>query len=161
MPFKMKMYVTLDSMLEYSPPALINDSQTSPDSELDKTDDSLENILEEKVNCLSTILVQINHDITKRGDLSQNVINKIYEHYCYLKTKLFELYQWRFGSNRNIESRRSKLEKQLDSLKQEKRQEQVQCFRDILLLGKESRNWFKQYCDLMQRVKIILAGKRP
>ncbi len=149
--------------MQYRPPAL--PTKPSPPktpakaSEENNAQDSLESILNEKVQCLSTVLAQISQDITSRGDLSQNVIYRIYQHYFYLKSKLYELCQWTFGVNRNVESRRSKLEKQLDALKQEKRQEQVQCWQDIVSLKKELRNWFKQYCDLMQRVKIVLPGK--
>jgi len=170
----MKFYGTLESLLKYSPPSSLKNPPVpkSTETNLEKTTkekketteentppDSLENILNEKVQCLSSILAQINHDITSRGGLSQNVIYRIYQHYLYLKTKLYELSQWEFGSSRNVEQRRSNLEKQLDTLKQEKRQEQVQCWQDIVSLKKELRNWFKQYCDLMQRVKIVMPGK--
>ena len=155
----MKLYITLDSLLEYSPSALIKNSPAPIAIEQDKTTDSLENILKEKVQCISDILTQINQDVKSRGHLSYNIIYRIYEHYCYLKSKIFELHHWELGSSRSVESRRSSLEKQLDSLKQEKRQEQVQCFKDIMLLKTEHRTWFKQYCDVMQRAKIILADK--
>lgn len=67
-----------------------------------------------------------------------------------------ELYSWPLGANRGIEIRRIRLEKQLDTLLQEKRAEQVKCWNDIALLNKELRNWFKEYCDLAQRVRLIL-----
>ena len=87
------------------------------------------------------------------------MIYRIYQHYCYLKCKLFELYTWELGRSRNVEKRRSSLEQQLDALKQEKRQEQVHCWQDIARLRTELRTWFKQYRDLMQRVRMISSGK--
>jgi hypothetical protein len=92
-----------------------------------------------------------------RSELSFHVIYRIYQHYCYLKTKLFELYPLELGKSRAVEGRRSQLETQLDMLKQEKRKEQIQCWQDKEALKKEWRQWFKQYCDLVQRAKIILG----
>ncbi len=63
------------------------------------------------------------------------------------------------GWSRSLETRRSRLEQQLNQLLVEKRQEQTQCFKDISLLQKESRQWFKQYLDLLQRVKIVIPQK--
>lgn len=158
----MKLYGTLEGILEYSAEqrldyfSLSEIEHSKKSNEHDKLD-SLQELLLEKVSCLSDILNQIEHDIRSRKFLSENVISLIYIHYCYLKTKLFKLYSWEFGRFRNIEHRRSRLEQQLDRLKQEKRQEQVKCWQDIAFLKKESRQWFKEYCDLMQRTKIILS----
>ena len=63
--------------------------------------------------------------------------------------------QWEFGRNRAVEQSRSALERQLDALLQEKRNEQIQCWRDISVLTREHRQWFKQYCDEAQRTKMI------
>jgi len=160
----MKHYITLDSLLKYSPSSLI-ESFPVPDTPVPQVIErkqpagSLENILKEKVQCVSTILNQISHDIKGRKHLSQRIIYRIYQHYFYLKEKLFELYHWELGKSRSVESRRSQLERQLDSLKQEKRQEQVKCWGDVEVLKKEFRNWFKQYSDLMQRVRIVMPNK--
>lgn len=155
----MQFYGSLDSLLEYCNPQPSGYFKNLNQSEDNEQTDSLENILQEKVHCLSDILRQIVHDIKSRKDLSLNVIYRIYQHYCYLKSNLFELYTWELGRNRGIEIRRVRLEKQLGTLKQEKRQEQIHSWQDIALLKKEFRNWFKQYRDLVQRVKIILPGK--
>jgi len=60
------------------------------------------------------------------------------------------------GRNRSVELRRTRIEQQLNQLLQEKRMEQGRCFRDIALLNKELRNWFKEYANLTQRVKLVL-----
>jgi hypothetical protein len=121
--------------------------------------DALEDLLQEKVGTLSDTLSQIEHDIKSRQHLSQYLLADISQHYSYLKTKLYDLDNWQFGRNRSIETRRSKLEAQLDALNQEKRQEQLQCWRDTAQLTKEFRDWFKQYRDLLHRVNIILSGE--
>ena len=76
-----------------------------------------------------------------------------------MKTKLFEVYSWELGKVRNVEQRCSGLEKQLDELNKQKRQEQVECWRDIAELKTEFRTFFKQYCDLIQRVRLVLPQK--
>jgi len=156
----MPLYGTLESVLEYAPQQLLNYFAIQETPKENEKPESLENLLEEKVQCLSDILSQIKQDIQSRKALSLNVICRIYQHYCYLKSGLFELYLWQLGANRSVETRRFGLEKQLDSLKQEKRQEQVKCWQDIAGLKIEFRNWFEQNCDLVQRVKIILPLKK-
>ena len=153
----METYLTLDSFLNN---LLTNHSREKIQQE-DKQIDSLENLLEEKVNSLSDILKQIEQDIERRNDLSRKVIFQIYEHYSSIKSKLFQLEFWELGSNRGIDSTRSGLGKQLDVLKQEVRKEQIQHWFDISKLKKESRNWFKQYRDLVQRVRLVNEYRSP
>lgn len=140
----------------YSVPQLPQYLAVQPIEDNKGEDNSLENLLHEKVRSLSDILAQIALETNNREELSLKVIDKIYRHYIYLKSKLFELYGWEPGINKGIEIRRSKLEKELNTLNQEKRQEDIQCWQDIALLKKEFRDWFKQYSDLLQRVKIIV-----
>ncbi len=90
---------------------------------------SIEKLLADKVECLATILRDIQHKIDKRYVLSSDVMELIDHHYRYIKTKFFELQQWPLSSDRAIELRRSGLEGTLDTLLNEKRREQVQCER--------------------------------
>jgi len=151
----MPFYGTLESLLEYSPPSRPSYFAVQNPKKDSNDEASLENLLQEKVRGLSGILVNIQHSIKSRKDLFENIVYRIYQHYCYLKGKLFEMYQWPINHSRAIEARRSGVEKQLDALKLEKRQEQVQCWQDIAELKKEFRVWLKQYCDLVQRVRLI------
>jgi len=155
----MQSYGTLEALLEYNSPEISDYSSNLAVPEDGTASSSLDALLGEKVGCLSNILAQIQQDMQSRKVLSDRVLHHIEQHYCYLKTKLFELYTWAMGRNRTVESRRSSLEKQLDALNQEKRLEQVKSWQDIVSLKKEWRNWFKQYCDVMQRSKIIMHGK--
>ncbi|MDA2933461.1 hypothetical protein MYX82_03870 [Acidobacteria bacterium AH-259-D05] len=146
----MEYYVTLDSILNNLPDHF---NQKTPEN--DKEPESLEKLLEEKVNCLTDILGQIEQEIQKRNDLSQNLIHQIYSHYCSVKSQLLGLSFWELGANPSIDSRRNALGKQLDVLKQEVWKEQTQWWLDVSNLKKEFRNWFKQYKDLMQRVRLV------
>lgn len=153
----MDIYGTLEALLEYSPPEIADYPPLVEIPDDENLSTSLDALLGDKVTCLSNILAQIERDIHSREALSDQLFHHIEQHYCYLKTKLFELYTWTMGRNRSIEGRRSSLEKQLDALHQEKRLEQVKSWQDIESLKKEWRNWFKQYCDVVQRAKIILS----
>ncbi len=144
-------YYSLDFLLNKPPPS----NHKTPE----KKPETLERLLEEKVHCLSDILKKIEQEIQKRSDLSQQSIHLVYEHYCSLKSKLLQLEFWELGSNTSVDARRVSLEKQLDKLKQEVRQEQIQRWQDISELNKESRNWFKLYRDLVQRVQLITGHK--
>lgn len=148
----MVLYPTLDSILYSLPKPAVPRNRSSR-----KEPESLEGLLEEKVRCLSEILRKILQDIDRRNDLSVDIIYGIEQHYCHLKSKLLRLEFWELGTNAGVDARRSSLERQLDALKQAKRQERVQCWQDISVLKKEFRTWLKQYRDLVQRARLISA----
>ena len=106
-------------------------------------------------SCLSEILGQIEQDIQHRRELSLRIIHDVEEHYCQVKSKVLQLKFWELGSIPSIDARRAGLERQLDFLKKARRQEQVTCWQDVSNLKREFRTWFKQYRDLVQRVKLI------
>ncbi len=129
------------------------------ESEVRPTRGSIDEILGEKVRCLSTILSEIQGEIDKRNSLSEDVINRIYSHYFYVKAKVFEMALWPMNGLKAVELRRSNLEGTLDTLLNEKRREQVLCSQDITNLRRDFWRWFKEYCDLVQRVQIV-SGNR-
>ena len=144
-------YWSLDYLLKsLQQPGLQKDS--------DNRNSSLENLLGEKVLNLAEILGQIEQDIQHRRELSLRIIHDVEEHDCHLKTKLLQLKFWELGSNPSIEARRAGLERQLDFLKKARRQEQVTCWQDVSNLKREFRTWFKQYSELVQRVKLFSPG---
>lgn len=154
----MPLYGSIDSLLAYAPPpisAYVADHQPTPRRQAA----AFTSLMQEKVRSLSSILADIEHEAGQRQSLSADIIQQIYEHYTYLKSKLFELYIFPITGNRALESRRSALEKQLDALKQEDRRERVLCWQDVAALRREFRTWFKQHADLVQRVKLVLNGQ--
>lgn len=116
---------------------------------------SIDQLLKEKVGSLATILGDIQHKIDRRYVLSSDVQSLIDQHYFYIKTKLLELRQWPIDGVRAIEQRRSGLEGTLDTLLNEKRREHVQCWQDIAELKREFWKWFKLYSDVAQRAQFI------
>lgn len=140
-------------LLKYAPVPTTNNQHKSHES---KTA-SLEDLLASKVQSLSAILAHVQKSIVHRKALSERVLAQIDQHYLYLKTKLFEVDSWPVGGVRAIEQRRGSLEKQLDTLNQEGRKEQVQCWQDTANLETELRRWFKEYADLAGRVRLVLG----
>lgn len=116
---------------------------------------SIDSLLMEKVESLASILGDINEKITERHSVSANVSGLIDQHYLYVKFKLLEMNHWPLNGVKAIELRRSNLEKQLDTLLNEQRREQVLCFQDIADLKREFWKWFKEYCDVAQRMRIV------
>lgn len=152
----MPQYGTIDSLLAYAPRSTyVADQETTPPRQRA----SIEAFLAEKVRSLSSILEDIEWEARQRQRLSLGVLHQIYLHYTYIKAKLFELYIFPVAGNRAIEMRRSSLEKQLDALNVERRQEQVLCRQDVARLRQEFRNWFKQHADLVQRVQLVLPDR--
>lgn len=140
----------LEDFLSYSP------AHSSGYSDDRQQGNSLDDLLRDKLEALSQILLDIERSIRSRKRLSKAIVYRIYLHYCYLKSGLFELpeFQTRIPANQQ-----SRLEEQLDRLKQERRKEAVECWRDIANLESEWRTWFKQYRDLKLRAKLLRQSK--
>jgi hypothetical protein len=155
----MSFYTPIETLVSYLVPQETPRNSIHQVSEDIESPNALENMMGGKVQCLTTILRSIQTDIQQRTEISKDVIERIYVHYLYVNTKLLEINETPIDSNRALETRRSGLEKQLDTLKLEKRQEQVKCWQDIFKLHQEHRNWYKQYCDLMGRVSLVLPTK--
>lgn len=148
----MTFYGRLDSLITYAMPPAQEAPTRPPGSRME----SLEALLLAKVRSLSDILRNVEHDIRSRQQLSYFVLAHIDTYYCYLKSKLLDLYKWPVGRYRSIEQRRLGIESLLERLHQEKRGELTQCWQDIARLRSEFRTWLKQYSDLTQRASLLL-----
>lgn len=120
-----------------------------------KDENFIKDILTEKIHFLRDILEEIEVQITDRDALKEVILDKVDKGVCYLQTKIYELDNWGLGHNRDIDLRRSKLEKELETLKKQKRDEERENWRDIALLKKEHREFYRQYREALRRVKVI------
>jgi len=123
----------------------------------ERNGDTIGSFLLGKLGCLDDLIADIDADVVTRDVLFANVTCRIYQHYCYLKSKLYEMHDFPVSSNRALEMRRTGLEKQLDGLLQEHRAEQIERFKDVAKLKTERRDWKKQRADLAQRVRLVLG----
>lgn len=116
---------------------------------------SLETVLGGKLKVFSTLIADIDVEAEQRRRLSRSVFAEIQQQYSYLKTKLYETDHWPVNASRQIEQRRSSLEKQLDELNKENRAEDIECWKDIAKLNTERRMWLKQYGELLNRLRLF------
>jgi len=119
----------------------------------------LTDIITDKISFLRQILNEIDTQINNRETLKDSIVHKIDTGICYLRTKLYEIESWELGRNRNIDSRRSNIEQELEALENQKRDETRQSWRDIALLKKEHRQFFHEYRNALRRVKVILPDE--
>ena len=132
------------------------DSEKTKDAERASV---LESILSEKANYLKEILAEIESQIADREKLQEKIGSKIDSEICYLRTKLYELDSWGMGGNRDIDTRRLQLEKEIEKLKDQQRVESRESWRDISLLRKEHREFFREFRNAMKRVNLIFPNK--
>lgn len=122
--------------------------------------DALDSFLGRKADGLGAMLRDIERDAVSRRALSARISEEVGRQYRYLKTKLYELDLFPCGASRAVERRRSSLEQQLDTLNEERRKEGVTAWQDMAKLRVEWRTWFKQYADVQQRLRLILAARK-
>ena len=119
---------------------------------------SLETLLDDKIRTLSTILSSLGQEIKERHSISRCVLGDITHDYLSVSSELLGLQPFVPDANPFIEGRRLDLEKRLDNLRRETRNEQVLRWQDTAHLNREFRTWFKQHRDLSQRIAILITG---
>ena len=160
-----RFYGPLFSLVQYAPSsgleALVeraSDGKPSGRKSVSGSGGLVGGLLGRKVACLDDLIGDVDLEVGQRVVLSANVIYRIYQHYCYLMSKLYAMYMFPLSSDRALEMRRSGLETQLDALKQEKRAEQVECFKDVAKLKSERRGWVKERDELALRVDLVFES---
>ena len=118
--------------------------------------DLLEEILTDKVKFFKQILGEIDSQVKDREQLKTIIIKKLDERMCMLTTKTYEVDSWGLGNNKEMDSRRSKLESEIEALAKQKTEEEQQSWKDIALLKQEHRQFSQQYRNALRRVKIIM-----
>ena len=112
-------------------------------------------VLGDKVRTFRSVLSDILLQIEKRNQIGKYMVTQLDLEICDHQSKLFNIYTWDTGANRNIEARRNALEKTVSQLEKEQRDRITETWRDIAQLKKELRQRFIEYCDIQRRYKII------
>ncbi len=118
--------------------------------------DLLEEILTDKVKFFKQILGEIDSQVKDREQLKTIIIKKLDERMCMLTSKTYEVDSWGMGNNKEMDSRRSKLESEIEAIAKQKTEEEQQSWKDIALLKQEHRQFSQQYRNALRRVKIIM-----
>ena len=114
-----------------------------------------------KLKILSEAIEELNLDIEERERISQRVQEKIDKEISHLEFVLKELEKWTLGQVEIIETRRLGLERELYSLRQQKRSEYVRAWSDISTLKRKRSSFSNQWldCDNCHDLpSVIMAG---
>lgn len=120
----------------------------------------LEEILTDKIAFLKEILGDIDRQMEGRESLRKTIQEKIEHGVAFLDTKLLEVDTWAVGKNQTIDMRRSRIEREVEALKREKREEARECWRDVALLKKERRQFYHEYRNALRRMKVLSSVEK-
>ncbi|MEW5911314.1 MAG: hypothetical protein AB1814_02060 [Thermodesulfobacteriota bacterium] len=153
-------FVSIDDIFQesgkYSTGKSIDDIVGAGDNKKPSADkEIIRNILEDKVVFFKQILDDIDNQVKDRMILKESILHKLDERLCDLKTKIYEIETWGLGRNKSIDSRRDKLEKEIEALAKQKSEEHRESWRDIALLRKEHRQFSQQYRNAARKTGLI------
>lgn len=125
-------------------------------SKVHHTENLLENFIAGKLRILEKGINQITEDIDERQKLHDKLLEEINKELCGQKSLLFQVAPngsapFTIGDPR----RRGTIEKEIASLKGEKRREETLSWKDITTLKKELRLLFREYYEEKQRQQVI------
>ncbi len=120
---------------------------------------SLEELLGDRLRSMGDILRDLEHDIRSRQAISEILIKGLENQYLEIRSRMLELEVWPRGSVPWVENQRNSLDRQLDGLSHELRQESLNCWRDMAILKRELRTWFKEYIGLFQRTSLVAPNR--
>ena len=122
----------------------------------------LEKIITDKSKTLKVVVKNLLEEIEIRKTLDTHLLKKIEEDIFCQNTQLLTLNNLRFNYNidwfKDIGKVRMKLEEHILGLTEEKRQEYLECWKDLMFLKKYLLMAFKEYWDLFKRREILSTG---
>jgi len=148
--------ITLEKVVEskYSQQQTSRLSSSRPCQEKEN-EDLLESIIEDRRSFLANSIKQLDAFQKERIRLSSYLKYRIEYYVSYHKTLIYELDFWERGGNSMVEKRRMHLEKISVALRQEKRQEEISCWRDIVMVSKDIRILLKEYIELSIKKRVL------
>jgi hypothetical protein len=109
----------------------------------------------DKIDLIRQAILETISEMKNRRKLNQLFILGIDSKLVGLLHNLEELKHWSLGNNASIETRRIHLEKEVLQLEKEKRINNLNCWRDLLLLKKDLREALGEYKSLMRFKEIV------
>ena len=120
---------------------------------------SLENILTDKTKNLKSTAKALLDEIETRKHLHQRLVQKIDEEVSEQNSEILNFksiwpkYDWE--KEQEFNKLKGDLEKKVLKLESEKRNEQVECWRDLMLLNKDLMFALREYWDLAKRREAL------
>ena len=126
---------------------------------LDEETSTIDGLLPNKSRSLKSLMGIMQGEIDERLRIKDSILDKIDYDSLYVENyMLHEMETWApnsWGSNKNIEKRRSALENMLAGLQKEKRMEYVSCFRDLVFLKKDLVGVLREYWAAKSRERML------
>ena len=122
-----------------------------------KTDFSYnsQNIIEKHMNerliTLASILNDIQAELRHRISLKNTLVEQIDLSMCDLTTRLYQIQDLSPINSSSL----NQLLMQLENLNAEKRARETEAWRDIAVLKREFRQWYKEFMAMQERAKIL------
>lgn len=119
----------------------------------------VEKIFSTKTEKIYASIKAILEEIKLREKLDIHLLNKINNNICSQSTQLSQLNNiqshYVFEWQTEINNQKSKLEKNILELEKEKRQEYLECWRDLMLLKKYLLSALKDFWDLRKKQTLL------
>ena len=134
----------------------------TPDGQSKKIDISkaFSGSLPNKLRILSEAIEEVNQLIVLRKAISQVIQDRVDKEIFNSETLLLQVKPWQLGHNQSIEMRRLGLEREILSLRKEKRGEDVKVWEHVSSLMKLRRQFVIEYENLLN-TKKSLEGSAP
>jgi len=117
--------------------------------------------IEDKLQFLRESIAEVEEQLGLRKEQKQALIDDIDQQICEVKSSIYALDH--FGDMRNppqMNQRRNHLEKEIKKLEREKRQQELDYWRDITALQKELRQLKKEYRAVKRSTGALCSTQR-
>ena len=153
-----------DSIPNPSHSAAVLDASTPLDAIADEVTSSLpqsflDGFLQRKKRFAAKSVEEILGLIYERESLREEITYAINYQQCHLKTQLLETPDWLTGVNPQLDKTRGQLEGQIVGLDQEKRREDIACWRDVVRLKSELREALRDFDQEYHKTNLITPWK--
>ncbi len=111
--------------------------------------------LDNKIRILLEAIEEIETEIERRRILSGTINDRINSNSLEVQRKLNRIENWQLGNNQSIEMRRLGLERELLSLRKQKRAEIVKAWQDTEQLIKRRRDLIMEYQSLLKTKEAL------
>lgn len=119
----------------------------------------LEKVFSDKGKTLKGTVKALLNEIKLRETLDSHLIKKIEDEICSQNTYLLHLkdlkVQYSFELSKNVSNSKAQIESKVLELEKEKRQEQLECWRDLMFLKKYLLTSLKDYWELTKKREVL------
>jgi len=117
--------------------------------------------LEDKLQFLREGISEVEEQLRLRKEQEQALIDEIDQQICEVKSSIYALdYSGDMRNPPQMNQRRNHLEKEIKMLEKEKRQQELDCWRDITALQKDLRQLKKEYRAVKRSTGALCSAQK-